>query len=377
MSNALCRCLAAVSIFAAGWPVLAQGEPAAPPAAPSGAAPPAAPAPKIKSVSNPPFGMFKNEKLPMIQRSVLKDVSGRIDRMAVDLVSNRLFVAAKNKGSIEMLDIDGSKQQPAITDLPEPGGVLVISDMRKLIVGCGGDNSVRVYNLSPTGDPTEERTIKFAGETDPIRYDPAGQRVYVGHGKFMSSFDPQTGEKGPMLELPGMPEGFVIDPTSSRVYINIAQTGQVVVAERSDSGELKIAEIWTLKDLKGNFPMALDPVAGHLFIVCRNPSKFVVLDTKTGNQLGALEVTEDADDCWWDMVQKRIYVSAGGNGGFVDCYEQMTEGGRVSGYTRYHQQRTNVGCRTSVFVPEQRRLIVAAPSLGNDPTFIYVFIVGP
>lgn len=321
--------------------------------------------------------MFKNEKLPMIQRSVLKDVSGRIDRMAVDLVSGRLYVAARNKGTLEMLDLDGSKQAPLIPDLPEPQGVLVVSDLRKLVVSCGGDNSVRVFALSPTGDATEERSIKFAGETDPLRYDPATKRMYVGHGKFMSSFDLMTGEKGAMLELPGMPEGFVIDPTSNRVYINIAQTGQVVVAERSDSGELKIAETWTLKDLKGNNPMALDPTGGHLFIVCRNPSKFVVLDTKTGNQLGALDVTDDADDCWWDMVQKRVYVSAGGAGGFVDCYQQQSENGRVSGYTRYHQQRTNVGCRTSVFVPEHRRLIVAAPSLGTDPTFIYVFIVGP
>jgi hypothetical protein len=30
-----------------------------------------------------------------------------------------------------------------------------------------------------------------------------------------------------------------------------------------------------------------------------------------------------------------------------------------------------------VFVPEQRRLIVAAPQIGTDPTFLYIFFVGP
>jgi hypothetical protein len=72
-----------------------------------------------------------------------------------------------------------------------------------------------------------------------------------------------------------------------------------------------------------------------------------------------------------------VYVSCGGNGGFVDVYAQTSEDGKVSGYSRYHQERTNVGCRTCVFVPEQRRLIVAAPQIGTDPTFLYIFFVGP
>lgn len=339
---------------------------------------PAAAPPKPRPVMNPPFGMFKDAKLPMIQRSVLNGVEGRIDKLGVDLVSGRLYVAARTKGSLEMLDPEGSKQQPAITDLPEPTGVAVISDKRRLVVSCAGDNSVRVFALNDAGDPTPQRTVKFDGETDAVRYDPASGRVYVGHGWFLGSFDLETGEKGPSLSLGAAPEGFVLDPRSNRVYVNLATKGTVAVLERSDGGELTSAATWTIKDLRGNYPMALDPSSGHLFVVTRNPtSRLVVLDTANGSQVASVECTDDADDCWWDAVQKRIYVSCGGGSGFVDCFQQDSADGKVTGYRRYHQERTNVGCRNSVFVPEHRRLIVTAPKLGADPVFVYIFIVGP
>lgn len=390
--------LTCLSVTSLASPVTAQSEPkpdirkpetasVAPAAAGSAAeaAPakqpdkPAATAPKPKPVMNPPFGMFKDAKLPMIQRSVLNGVDGRIDKMAVDLISGRLYVAAKSKGSLEMLDPEGSKQQPPVVDLPEPTGLLVISDLRKLVLSCARDNSVRVFSLTDTGDPMPERVIKFEGETECVRYDAAANRVYVGHGWKLGSFSLETGERGKSIDLPHAPEGFVIDPGSDRIYVNIAQRGAIAVLKRSEGGELSLETTWSLKDLKGNYPMALDPSNGHLFVVCRNaPAKLVVVDTRNGNQVAAVDCTDDADDCWWDAVQKRIYVSCGGNGGFVDCFQQESSSGAVTGYKRYHQERTNVGCRTSVFTPEHRRLIVAAPKIGGaDPTFIYIFLVGP
>ncbi len=387
MNHPVLRVIASTLIAATSAVCLAQSPAPSAPGGAGGAGGTAAPAKpmdppdaqpiRIKPVNNPPFAMFKDAKLPMIQRSVLNNVAGRVDHMGVDLVSNRLYVAAKNNGSVEMLDVAGSKQQPAITGLAEPLGLLVVSDKRKLVVACGGDNSVRVFNLNDAGDPTPERSISFEGETDPIRYDPASGRVFVGHGVNLGSFDLATGERGPSVKLPGMPEGFVIDPTSNRVFVNIPSSGEIVVLDRGADNVMKIADTWKIKDATGNYPMAMDMASGHLFVVCRNPAKFVVFDTRTGKELGRLDCTDDADDCWWDTLLKRAYVSCGGDGGFVEVYQQASEGGKVSEYTEYHKERTNVGCRTSVWVPEQRRLFVAAPSLGTDPTFIYVFFVGP
>lgn len=367
----------APAVAPAVQPPAVQPPAAQPPVVPKPAV--VSPPPRPVAIANPPFSMFKMP-LPMIQRSVLNNVEGRIDRMVVDLVSNRLFVAAKGNNTVEMLEIATSKQLPPIRDVIEPTGLLLVNDLRKLVLSCSGDNTVRTFALSATGDPTAEKTVKFEGEVDRIGYDAPGKRVFVAHGKKLGSFDIATGERGPSLELPATPEGFSISPSDDRIFVNVQSTGTVAVVKRtSGTGELKLDATWTIKDAKGNYASALDPVAGHLFVVCRNPAKLVVLDTKSGEQVAVLDCVDDTDDAWWDVVNKRLYVSGGGSGGRVDIFQQTaaTEAGKSPTYTIFHKETTNVGARASVLVGEQRRLIVAAPKIGIDPTFLYIYLIGP
>lgn len=342
--------------------------------------------PRPQPVVNPPYTMFRDQQtgkqnmLPMIQRSVLQNVEGRLNQLAVDPLSNRAYIAAKNGNSVEMLEVTTSKQLPPIRGLLEPAGVLVLKDERKLIVSCGGDNSVRTYALDAFGEPTPEKTIKFEGEVDVIRADGANKRVYVGHGRKIGSFSLETGERGPSLELPAMPEAFSIDPSSDRVYINLQSQGSVAVATRdAKTGEMKLETTWKLKDASGNYASALDPAAGHYFAVCRNPGRLIVLDTKTGEQIASLACIGDSDSAWWDPVQKRVYVSGGEGSGRVDIFQQgaPAEAGKPATYSILHTEVTNVGARTSVMIPEQRRLIVAAPKIGADPAFLYIYLIGP
>src|SRR5262249_19094197 len=95
---------------------------------PAPPAPTPPPAPKIlhsepplpQPVANPPFTMFKDQhtgkqlQLPMIQRSVLNGVPGKINHMAMDPGINRLYVAAKAKNSLEMLDVANNKQPACV-----------------------------------------------------------------------------------------------------------------------------------------------------------------------------------------------------------------------------------------------------------------------
>src|SRR5690606_21769305 len=115
-------------------------------------------------------------------------------------------------------------------------------------------------------------------------------------------------------------EGVVL--AEGRAFVNIPSSGQIAVLDRSADGTLSAAATWTLKDIKGNYGLALDPASGHLFAACRNPAKLAVIDSSTGEQVAALDLAEEADDLWWDPVLKRIYVSCGGGGGSVDVFQQ-------------------------------------------------------
>jgi hypothetical protein len=80
-----------------------------------------------------------------------------------------------------------------------------------------------------------------------------------------------------------------------------------------------------------------------------------VVDARS-QSLGDVPCVEDADDVFFDPERERIYVSGGG--GFVDVFDARPEGH----YERIAHVPTAVGARTSLWVPELRRLFVAAPA---------------
>lgn len=315
------------------------------------------------------FSQFPGHKLPMVQRSVLAGVEGRVGHLAYDQTSGRLFVAAQRANSIEVLDATGMKTAQSIKDVPGPSGVVLMKDSRRLAVACG-DGTVRTFKLDDKGNLTPERTIQLRGEADQLDYDPVAKLLYVGHGMFLSKVDPDKDDAVASLKLSDFPEGVVIEPGGKRVFVNIAKRGQIAVVNRET---MTLESTWTLQDAKGNYAMAIDPARKRLFTVTQEPSKFIALDAADGREVARVDVPGGAEDVWYDALGTRAYVSCGGAGGKVAIVLQKD----ADTYTLDHQEPTMAGAGTSVLVPERRRLIVCAPKLADQPTFLYFFIIPP
>jgi len=87
----------------------------------------------------------------------------------------------------------------------------------------------------------------------------------------------------------------------------------------------------------------------------------------TGGKLFASpETCGDADDLFIDAKRDRVYVSCGA--GFLDVFEAK---GAV--YRRTASIPTVSGARTSLFVPELDRLLVAVRASSEEPAAIWVF----
>lgn len=309
-------------------------------------------------------------KLPMIMRGVLPNVEGRIDHVAFDPKSGRTYVACSKNGTLECVDASGLKVAQTIKDLPEPLGIVFLAEQRQLALTCG-DGSVLIFKVDNDGKLDEKPTkVELRGEADPIRYDDKAKKLWVGHGYMLSWVDPATGKSGGEVKLPEAPEGFVLDPGSSRVFVNLPKKGEIAVIDREKG---TITANWALKDIKGNYPMALDAANGRLFVAARDPAKLLVLDIKDGKEIARLDIASDADDCWYDIPGKRIYVSCGGSGGKVAMILQESP----DKYSVEHMEGTAAGARTSLLIPERRRLVVLAPKLGDQQTFVYTYILPP
>ena len=107
-----------------------------------------------------------------------------------------------------------------------------------------------------------------------------------------------------------------------------------------------------------------------LFVGCRSPARFVVLDTTTGKAVTDLPISGDTDDLFYHAQRKRIYVSCGE--GFIDVIEQ----GGADNYKFLEKLPTAPGARTSFFSQDLEQFYLAVPRRGEKPAEIRVYDIG-
>jgi len=74
---------------------------------------------------------------------LLPNVNGRIDHVGVDVKGQRLFVAAVDNQTLEVIDLKSAARVRTITDLGEPQGVFYDASTNRLFVACALNGSQR------------------------------------------------------------------------------------------------------------------------------------------------------------------------------------------------------------------------------------------
>src|SRR5262245_43959348 len=219
--------------------------------------------------------------LTLVQTLELPGVEGRIDHLAVELDSQRLFVAALGNNSVEVIDLRANAFLKSLKGFREPQGILVVGAPKTLVVANGQGGSVQFLRLA---DFTIANTVAPADDADNLRYDSAG-RVYVGYGDgALVAIDPSTGKRMGDIKLAGHPEAFQLEKTGRRIFVNVPTAGHIAVVDRD---AMKVATTWPITEARSNFPMALDEGSHRLFIGCRQPAKVLIVDTSSGKVTGS------------------------------------------------------------------------------------------
>jgi DNA-binding beta-propeller fold protein YncE len=117
--------------------------------------------------------------------------------------------------------------------------------------------------------------------------------------------------------------------------------------------------------------MQLDEASHPLFVVTRKPSKLVVLDTQTGEEIQSLDVAEYVDDLAYDSANHRLYLSGGGGAGAIPVADQRS----ADNYEVIATIPTKLGAKTARFVPELHKYYVGVPAKEKQEAQILVFDV--
>jgi YVTN family beta-propeller protein len=314
------------------------------------------PTPGSAQMLSPPLVL--ESKIP------LGEVSGRIDHLGIDLKRQRLFVAELGNDSVGVVDLAAGRVLRTISGMSEPQGVAYVPFADSVYAANGGDGSVRVLrgdDLAPIA------RIELGSDADNVRVDGQRNRVLVGYGKgALAVIDPATRTKAANIPLKAHPEGFQIDETGTRVFVNVPDAREIHVAELAAATNRPLP----MRDAGANFPMAIDGEAHRVLVVFRSPPILMALSTQDGHVVAKLDTCGDADDVFVDAKRHRVYVSCGE--GLVDVVD-----GAAADYRRLAHVSTVPGARTSLFVPELDRLFVAVRATSRETAAIWVFRPAP
>ena len=293
--------------------------------------------------------------LRLVQTIALPGVAGRLDHLAIDLAGERLFVAALGNNSVEVIDLRKGARLRSITDLGNPQGVGYAPESGKLIVANAKGGACNIYDgksFALTG------SVALEDDADNLHCDTETQRAWVVFGNGgICEINLTSGTRARSIELPGHPEGFVLERNGPRIFVNVPSAHQIAVLDR-ESG--KVIARWTTGGATENFPIALDQAGHRLFVGCRSPAQLVVLNSDSGALVTTVSIPSDSDDIFLDEKNHRLFVICGA--GSVAVIEQLTAGS----YQRRATIATAPGARTGLFVPELRSLFVAIPKRGSQ-----------
>ena len=130
---------------------------------------------------------------------------------------------------------------------------------------------------------------------------------------FLGANVKQSGE----IVVDAHPESIQLEKNGTRVFVNVPDTKEVQVAEVVKG---TILARWPTTAATTCFLIALDEAHRRLFVGCRRPTRFLVLDTANGKMSASPEIAGDTDDLIYDPARRRVYVTGGQ--GFIDILQQ-------------------------------------------------------
>jgi hypothetical protein len=301
----------------------------------------------------------------------LADVNGRIDHLSVDVKGQRLFVAAVDNHTVEVIDLKVGQRVHTITDLAEPQGVYYDASTNRLFVACALDGVTKVF------DGTTFQvlaTAKFPDDADNVRYDSRGKHVIVGYAGAKQLRKRETGTGGlGFLDLDGKktgdividahPESFQLEKIGTRLFVNVPEKKEIEVV---DVPKRAIVARWPVTE-ENNFPMALDETHHRLFVASWQPPQFVVFDTENGKKVASSDTAGPSDDLFFDSQSGRIFVLT--SKGFIEVFQQKDP----DHYERIARYPTPPHTQTGLYVPEWGKLFAAVQKQGEQSAEVRVY----
>src|SRR2546430_1407439 len=260
----------------------------------------------VSILSGTLFHSGQAEPLVLESKISLGEVKGRIDHLAVDAARQRLYVVELGNDSVGVVDLKERKLLRTLHGFREPQGIAYEPSTDTVYVASAGDGSVRLLHAE---DLTPAGAIELGEDADNIRIDVHSHRVLVGYGSgAMAVIDPGRRQKVTAIRLKAHPESFQVEPQGGRVFVNVPDANEIAVL---DLATAKQTSTWPTRNLRANFPLAIDTERQQVLVMFRHPAKLAAFNLRDSGMTHAVEACGDSDDLFVDTKRSLIYISCG------------------------------------------------------------------
>jgi hypothetical protein len=297
----------------------------------------------------------------------LAGVTGKFDHFALDEAGNRLFASSTGTGAVVVIDLASNKIAEKLEGLGKPHGLAWIAGTGRLFVTDGAKGELDVY----AGAPLKRiQSIPLSEDADDLVYDSATKLLYVGYGgtnaanpSRIAVVDTTSLHLISTLLVASHPEALELDPIADRIFVNVADSGQVVVI---DGKTHQIAATWSLHQGKDNTPLAFDADDGFLLVGCRTPAEVLIVNATTGIEGATMNSDTGADDLFFEPATRHAFLVTGA--GTVDAFAVSADGTLA----RLAVTQTERGAKTGYLDAKHRRLFIGVPGTGT-PSSVRVY----
>jgi hypothetical protein len=352
----------------------------------------------------------QGQQLPMQTMSGLLNLAmtiplpteGYMDRMAIDVKGQRLFLCGENEYRFIVVDLRAGKVIHVTDGLAGmPKKAFYLPDTNEIWVNLTNRSVVVISGV--TYEVT--KTIQLADYKNPLKgtdngaYDPNTHLLYAAVEVFFEGLTPEiptprgakfgggtnlqsagasidivdtrTAKVIGSIPLPGGdPAGVVMEPSGKRIYVAM---GDIIGGESHvavvDLEKRAVVAQWPITGGPVPHTAGLDPIHHRLLVGSRikpntgevggghqyEPGKMVVMDTETGRVVAALDTVGGADNVFYDEATSRIYFQ--GATGTVDVFKELDP----EHFQHLGKVPTGAVSKAGLWVPELKRYFAAVP----------------
>ena len=304
--------------------------------------------PQLAGQNVTPLALKGNVNLP--------GYTGDFDHFAVDQARGRLLLAAEDRGTVEVFDLNSGKHLRTIKGFETPHSILIRPGAATILVTDSGKGMSKLLDASTY---EMKGVVTLVPGADSIGYDPTENVVYIVTGgkdvdmatSELAAVDPDTGRKKRAITLQdNHVEAMALEASGNRLFINLTQTNKVAVIDRTT---MKVLAVWPVPAAEQNAMAALDEPHRRLYVGCRKPGMVVVMNSDTGAITNSVPSPLRSDQILFDQAANRLY-SPGGEG-FIAVYDSSDP----DHLKTIAKVPSAPGAKTGILVPEMKKLILA------------------